>query len=138
MTNPSLVAVETAQPIEPTPRVRERRDWRKDIAAALRTYRIASFLTQYELCNRLRCNRTTVKELELKGPLYGRLAFVEKLADGLGIPLHWLFEAPTAERVGTLFAARMLIEVRLAQIDKEEVLQLVSRMVVQKSLRKVV
>jgi transcriptional regulator with XRE-family HTH domain len=102
------------------------------IGRVVAMYRMARGLQQGDLKF---TGRSTISRLET-GVFYPSIALLEKLADALEIPIVWLFEEATPDRMATLFAALVLHEVRERNLSKREVINLIGGMSIERTLRK--
>lgn len=104
----------------------------EEIGHVIATYRMALGLPQK--CLGLP-TRSTVARVEA-GDFYPSLAALEKIAEGFGIPIAWLLEEISADRVASLFSEFILREVRERGLDKQEIVNLIGGIALERTLKK--
>ena len=100
-------------------------DWHKGIGLAAKAYRMAWDLKQQDAAVIQSGARGTLSRIETKGVTSGTIYRIEKLSSTLHVPIAWLLQEVTEDRLAEIFAVRCLQAVRETALDKEAVVKLV-------------
>lgn len=97
----------------------------KVVSESLFTYREASHLTQMALGRRVQMGHATISRIEGRTRCM-TLSVLEKLATGLQIPVTWLMQPVTDDRLAELFAREILLATRQAGVKLDAVRKLIA------------
>jgi transcriptional regulator with XRE-family HTH domain len=101
----------------------------------VRSYRVAQGLKQCHLERITGIAHSTIFKVE-NYKMTPRLYLLEKLAAGLSVPVTWLLEPVTNERLAEIFAVKLLQEVRASDVCKQVALSAIEIVLNEQTLRR--
>jgi len=91
------------------------------VSEGVRAYRMARGWSQGEFEDESGITHSVTSRIETGGYVPS-IAMIERLAAGLRVPIRWIFEPVTAERLGEVFAVRVLRDLRAMGVQHPAVL----------------